>query len=149
MVAETAAAAAVLGLATGILPTGSAEAVAVALGFVDPPGRAALLVVAFTLSHVAAKLPWYWAGRHADRITHPRVAAYVAKARALVVQRSGLGAGIVALSAVTSLPPFHLVTIASGIVGVKPWLFVLLSVGGRMLRFGALAAAPGLVRAWL
>jgi membrane protein YqaA with SNARE-associated domain len=135
-----------LGAATGILPVGLAEASALAIGLVTPRWLAAVLCVAFTLGHVAAKLPWYWLGRHADRATGRWGAPYIAKARALLAARPGYGVGVLGLSAVLSVPPFHLSAIAAGLVRVPFAPFVATCLGGRLLRFGVLVTAPQLLR---
>lgn len=137
------------GLAVGILPIGLAEVAAVAIGLVEPPALAIAMLAAFTLGHVGAKLPWYALGRAADRATHPRAVAFVARARALVDRHPRYGAGLLTASAVASVPPFHLAAIAAGIVGIPVARFVLVCLAGRSVRFGILAAAPALVRLWL
>lgn len=135
-----------LGAATGILPVGLAEASALAIGLVTPRWLAAVLCVTFTLGHVAAKLPWYSLGRHADRATGKWGARYVARARALLAARPEYGIGVLGLSAVLSVPPFHLSAIAAGLVGVPFTPFLATCLGGRLLRFGVLVTAPQLLR---
>lgn len=134
------------GVATGILPIGLAEATALALGFAAPRWLAALLCVAFTVGHVGAKLPWYWLGRHADRVTQRWGATHLARARTFLASRPDYGRGVLALSAITSIPPFHLAAIAAGIVRVPPLPFTAICFAGRLLRFGALVTAPQLLR---
>lgn len=138
--------AAAAGVATGILPIGLAEASALAIGMVMPRWLAFAMGVAFTLGHVAAKLPWYALGRHADRAAGRWGARYVARARALLAARPGYGVGVLALSAVLSVPPFHLSAIAAGMVGLPFAPFVATCLGGRLLRFGVLVTAPQLLR---
>ena len=134
------------GVATGILPIGLAEASALAIGLVMPRWLAATMCVAFTVGHVAAKLPWYWLGGHADRVTGRWGATQLARARAFLAARPDYGRGVLALSAVTSIPPFHLSAIAAGITQVPPAPFVAICFGGRLLRFGLLVTAPQLLR---
>ncbi len=134
------------GAATGILPIGLAEATAVAIGLVTPRWVAATMWLTFTVGHVAAKLPWYWLGRHADRAGGRRGRAWIARARAFLTSRPDYGTGVLAVSAITSLPPFHLSAIAAGVVGIAPLPFTAICLGGRLLRFGALVTAPQLLR---
>jgi membrane protein YqaA with SNARE-associated domain len=47
------------------------------------------------------------------------------------------------VSAVTSVPPFHLASIAAGMVAIPVWRFLLLCVVGRALRFGLLGSVLG------
>lgn len=134
------------GAATGILPIGLAEATALAIGLVTPRWLAALLCVAFTVGHVAAKLPWYWLGAHADRVVGGWGARHLARARAMLAARPSYGRGVLALSAVTSVPPFHLSAIAAGITQVPVVPFTGICLAGRLLRFGVLVTAPQLLR---
>lgn len=137
------------GFLVGILPVGLAEVAAVAIGVVQPPRLALAMLAAFTVAHVVAKMPWYALGTLAERVTHPRAQALTARARAMVGRYRHFGDGILALSAVTSVPPFHLAAIASGLVRIPFWRFTLLCLAGRAVRFGVLAAVPSLLRAWL
>ncbi len=141
--------AAATGFSVGILPVGLAEVAAVGIGVVRPPGLALAMLAVFTLAHVAAKLPWYALGRVADRARHPRAQRFVNGARTLVVQHPRYGTGLLAVSALTSVPPFHLAAIAAGMVAIPFGRFVLICLAGRTVRFGVLAAVPALVRLWL
>jgi membrane protein YqaA with SNARE-associated domain len=141
--------AAATGFAVGILPVGLAEVAAVAIGVVLPPGLALAMLAAFTAAHVGAKLPWYALGMAADRLRQPRAVAFTARARALVEKYPSFGFSLLFASALTSVPPFHLAAIASGIVRIPFVRFVLLCLAGRALRFGILAGAPLLLRLWL
>ncbi len=137
------------GFAVGILPVGLAEVAAVAIGVVQPPKLALAMLGAFTVAHVAAKLPWYLLGTLAERSKHPRAQAFTSRARDVVAKYPGFGLGVLASSAVTSVPPFHLAAIASGIVRIPFMRFVIICLAGRAVRFGLLAAVPSLLRAWL
>lgn len=137
------------GFITGLLPIGLAEAAALALGMVQPPEQALTLLAGFTLAHVAGKVGWYWLGTQADRIPprFVRTRVYVEKARSLLVRHPVYGAGIMASAAITSIPPFHVASIAAGIAKVSLWTFLPISIVGRAIRFGAIASAPTLIRA--
>jgi membrane protein YqaA with SNARE-associated domain len=135
------------GFAVGILPVGLAEVAAVAIGVVQPPTLALTMLAAFTLAHVAAKLPWYALGTLVDRVRHPRAVSLTTRARALVASHASVGSGLLFASAFVSLPPFHLAAIAAGIVRLPLTHFIVVCLAGRALRFGLLASAPSLVRA--
>lgn len=137
------------GFAVGILPVGLAEVAAVAIGVVQPPRLALAMLAAFTLAHVVAKLPWYALGMRAERLSHPRARAFTERARALTARYPGFGVGLLGASALTSVPPFHLAAIASGLVRIPFGRFVLICLAGRTVRFGVLAAVPTLIRAWI
>lgn len=140
--------AALLGFLVGIVPVGLAEVLAVAIGAVQPRGLAAGMLVLFTLTHVAAKVLWYWVGAYADRIRHERTQAFIARARSLLAHHPAFGLGLLGASAVLSVPPFHLTAIAAGITRLPFGRFVAVCLAGRFLRFGALAGLPMLAR-WL
>jgi membrane protein YqaA with SNARE-associated domain len=95
---------------------------------------------------VAAKLPWYALGRHADRAMGRVGARYVARARALLDARPQYGLGVLGLSAVLSVPPFHLAAIAAGLTRLPFAPFLATCLAGRALRFGVLVTAPQLLR---
>lgn len=141
--------AAASGFLVGILPVGLAEAAALGIGLARPPGLALAMLTAFTLGHVGAKVPWYVAGTLAARLPPGRIADTVARARALLAERPSFGMGLLAVSALTSIPPFHLAAIAAGIVRIPFVPFLLVCLAGRALRFGALASVPALIRAWM
>lgn len=136
------------GFALGILPVGMAEVAAVAIGVVQPPRLALAMLAAFTLAHVAAKLPWYALGMRADGLQQPRAMAFTERAKALTARYPTFGIGLLATSALTSVPPFHLAAIASGLVRIPFARFVLICLAGRAVRFGVLAAVPAFFRAW-
>ena len=64
----------------------------------------------------------------------------VERARALLAERPRFGTGLLGVSAVTSIPPFHLASIAAGMVAIPAWHFLLLCLVGRAVRFGLLGA---------
>lgn len=140
------ASAALLGVATGIVPIGAAEAAALAIGLVSPPWLAVAMGLTFTLAHVAAKLPWFWLGAHAERAGSGRAAGYVSRARQFLEERPQYGRGLLMASAVLSVPPFHLAAIAAGMVRMPLLPFVATAVTGRLLRFGVLVTAPQVIR---
>lgn len=130
-----------------------AEALALGIGVVQPPGLALAMWVAFTVAHVAAKVPWYWVGTRADRFfvvgERKRAARFVERAREMLQKRPSYGAGVLLLSALASVPPFHLASIAAGMTRIPFVPFVVICLSGRLVRFGLLAAVPGALRAML
>ncbi len=139
-------AAAALGFLFGAMPLGASEILAVGAGAVRPRALIVPLVVALTAGHVAGKLVWYWIGTLETRATHPRLRAWFEQAQALRRQYPQLGTGLLASSALTSVPPFHLMVVASGIGRIPVPTFVLTSFAMRLLRFGLVAAFPTALR---
>lgn len=100
----------------------------------------------FTLAHVAAKLPWFWLGAHADRAGGVRLRRFVERAQALLARHPRYGGGVLMASAVLSVPPFHIAAIAAGLAKMDFVPFVTTCLAGRLLRFGVLVTAPQLLR---
>ena len=122
---------------------GLAEVAALGLGAVRPAGLSWALLAAFTVGHVAAKVPWYLIGRAADRTPHPPHRRMVERARALLAERPHFGTGLLGVSALTSIPPFHLASIAAGVLGIPCWRLLIPCLAGRAIRFGLLGAVVG------
>jgi membrane protein YqaA with SNARE-associated domain len=139
------------GFLTGLFPIGLAEAAALGIGTLQPPARALALLGAFTVSHVAGKVPWYLLGASADRVTtrYPRAKAQVEKARSVMARHPVYGLGVLAAAAFASVPPFHLAAIAAGIARIPFGRFLLVCLLGRALRFGLIGSVPAIVRALL
>lgn len=134
-----------IGLLLGAVPSGPTEAIALAAGAL-PPDLSVAVIVALTAGHIGGKMVWYWLGTLEARVTWPRVRAWIDRARALAAGHPTIGLGVVAASAVASLPPFHLTAIAAGIVHSPPLRFFAVAFAGRLIRFGALALFPWVVR---
>jgi membrane protein YqaA with SNARE-associated domain len=131
-----------LGITFGAVPTGTAEAFALAAGVVNPPVLRIPLLVLYTLGHVIGKLVWYWFGTHSDRIPNARVQELRARAQQLLVRYRHVGNGMIFMSAFASLPPFLPMVVAAGVTRVPLPQFLLMSFCGRLLRFAAVAAFP-------
>lgn len=140
------ASAALLGFLVGIVPIGLAEVLAVAIGTVLPPALALAMLALFTITHVAAKVLWYWIGVHADRVRHARVQQFVERSREFLSRHPGYGLGVLGSAALLSIPPFHLAAIAAGLVRIPFGRFVATCLAGRALRFGLLGGAATLLR---
>jgi membrane protein YqaA with SNARE-associated domain len=140
------ASAAGIGGLFGLLPVGAAELVAIGIGAMPAGGLRTAVLLAFTAGHVAGKSLWYAVGTLESTIRQPRLRVWIDRARALSAQHPAMGLAVLAGGATLSLPPFHLVAIWAGLVRVPVWVFVMVSFGGRLIRFGALAAFPALLR---
>jgi membrane protein YqaA with SNARE-associated domain len=136
----------VVGFVLGITPAGAAEAVALAAAAIPSMRLRIGVVVAFTAGHLIAKAVWFWLGTFESRVKRPRLRAWIERARTLAMRHPKLGLGLTATSAVTSVPPFHVIAMAGGLVHSPPVPFFAVAFAGRLVRFGALAASPSLVR---
>ncbi|MCC7004042.1 MAG: hypothetical protein IT357_17950 [Gemmatimonadaceae bacterium] len=142
------ASAALAGFAVGIVPIGVAEVLAVAIGAVIPGSLAVTMLVVFTASHVASKWIWYVLGSLAERVRQPVALCMIARTREFLARNPGYGPSTLAAGALLSIPPFHLPAIAAGIIRRPVSQFLVICFSGRLIRFGVLAVAPTLWRAW-
>ena len=134
-----------LGFLVGALPVGASEAVALGIGTIPSPRLRAAVLVTFAAGHVLGKLPWYWLGTAGERVTWPRVRAWVDRAQRVVAAHPTVGAAVTFSAAAVSLPPFHLTVIAAGIVRAALAPFLGAAFAGRLLRFSLIAAFPPLL----
>lgn len=137
------ASALLIGFLLGAVPAGAAEAVALVAGTLQPPSLMAPVVLALSVGHVGGKALWYWLGTQGDRVTQPRIRAWIDRARQLANAYPRLGLGVVGSSALVSIPPFHLTAIAAGVVRYRFLPFLAVALLGRTARFAALASIPG------
>ena len=132
-----------LGFVFGALPVGASELLALAAGVVQPRSLILPLLLLLTLGHALGKLLWYWLGTFGSRVTHPRAKVWIAKAHAFNELHPALGVGVLLTSAFASVPPFHLMAVAAGIVRVPLVVFLGTAVVGRLGRFGRLGRGFG------
>lgn len=138
--------AALIGFLLGALPAGAAEVIALAVGAIPSPRLRAAVLVAFTAGHVAGKMLWYALGRLGSRVRHAALRRWIERAETVAARHPTLGLSVVATGAAVSVPPFHLVAIAAGIVRAPMIPFYLVAFAGRLLRFAVLSAFPALLR---
>ncbi len=137
-----------LGLLFGAVPAGGSELLALAAGAVTPRAMVVPLVVALTVGHMLGKLLWYWLGKFGSRVTHPTAQTWIARAHQFNAQHPRLEVGVLLVSAFASVPPFHLLAVASGVVRVPLGMFFWTALVGRLARFGLVAGVPG-VLGWI
>lgn len=135
-----------IGLLVGTLPAGAAEALALVIGAIPSIQLRIGVLVIFTAGHVLGKALWYSLGTLESRLTYPRLRVWMERARQLAARHPKVGLGVTASSSFASIPPFHLMAVAAGIVHAPPVPFFAVAFAGRLARFAALAAFPSLVR---
>jgi membrane protein YqaA with SNARE-associated domain len=133
------------GFVSGAVTIALAEATALGAGAVESSSLRIFVIVAFTVGHVAGKGLWYWAGTQERRITHPSLRRWIDRAHDLAAQHPTLSLSVTFTSAAVSLPPFHVMAIAAGIVRTPAVPFFAVAFVGRLLRFGLIAAAGGMM----
>ncbi len=127
---------------SGFVPFVNIEAYLVGAAALLPNSPPLVVVVAAALGQMAAKALLFLGGRGLVSLpTHLRERALAASAR-LGTRRSP---ALVFTSALTGLPPFYVVSVAAGLLGFRAGPFLLAGFAGRLLRFGAVFALPGLV----
>jgi membrane protein YqaA with SNARE-associated domain len=135
-----------VGFLLGALPVGAAEAIALAAAGIPSMHLRVGVILTFTTGHVAGKALWYSLGRLETRVSRPRLRKWIDKSRAIAVRHPRFGLGVMAMSALASVPPFHLTAVAAGLVHTPALPFLTVSFVGRLVRFATLAAFPSLLR---
>ncbi|HSD28076.1 MAG TPA: hypothetical protein VLL75_12285 [Vicinamibacteria bacterium] len=129
---------------SGFLPFVNIEAYVVGAAALLPGVSPLAVVVPAALGQMAAKGLLFLGGRGLVSLpSRLRDRAWAASAR-LGTRRPP---ALVFTSALTGLPPFYVVSVAAGLLGFRPGPFLLAGFAGRLLRFGAVFAAPGFL-AW-
>lgn len=134
------------GFIVGAFPAGAGEAIALAIGAIPSMHLRAWVLVVFTAGHLVGKALWYLLGTLESRLTWPRLRAWTERARDLAEKHPTVGLTVTASSAAASVPPFHLLAVAAGIVHSPPAPFFAVAFLGRLLRFTVLAAFPSVLR---
>jgi membrane protein YqaA with SNARE-associated domain len=111
------------------------------------PAPLLLPVVALaTVGHMAAKTLLYLGSRSAaERAVPERHRTALERVRALLSRRRRVQLLTLLASAIAGVPPFYLVTVCCGALRIPLRDYLVVSVVGRGLRFGALALLPRLL----
>ena len=135
-----------VGLVSGLVPLVNTEAFLLALAVVAPRGTLVPAVLLTTLGQMAAKLLLYQAGRGSLSLPFvERSRGRLAAVRERLEKRLAGVAAVVFTSATLGFPPFYLVSVAAGSLRWPLARFLLVGGCGRLLRFAAVAAVPGLL----
>jgi membrane protein YqaA with SNARE-associated domain len=118
----------------GILPWINSELVILASAALLPPVTLPILVVACAAAQIASKSVVYGITRWAPHRLPERAQAVLARAEKYRDRRRLL-TGAVFVGAAVSVPPFYLVTLASGLLRVPFVLFVLAGLSGTLARY--------------
>lgn len=125
-------------LVGGIVPAVCTEVI-VAASLVAAPGHAAAIVGAATAGQMIAKIGLYALARWAPERLPARARGALGRARGMVASRDGATGSLVLASAGLGVPPFFLVSLASGALHVRLSTFVFSGTAGRAGRFVAIA----------
>lgn len=103
---------------------------------------AIVLALLVATGQMIAKIALYYAARGATQLGRTtRFGKKLEQAQALVARWKHKPLTLLFVSSVTGLPPFYLVSLLAGIVGIRFSTFLLLGLLGRVIRFVALALA--------
>lgn len=129
----------VVGLLSGLVPVVNTEAYLLAVAAFAPSDRLLPVIFLTTLGQMIAKSLLYLAGSGAvsARFVGARTARLEELKRRLETAPTGVSA-VVFASATAGWPPFYLVSLAAGSLGVSLARFVVVGGSGRLLRFAAI-----------
>lgn len=141
-----------LGLTTvsAIVPWVNAEVIVLSLPAVarSTPALVALVGVA-TLGQMAGKSVVYWAARRGVRAPSASMQARLDGWRVRLEHRRFALPALVFVSSVVGMPPFYLITLLAGALGMNFPLYLAAGTAGRLVRFGTLAAGAATMMARL
>lgn len=131
----------IVSVLSGLVPIINGEVYLVAAILVaGDPTISIVLALIVAAGQMIAKIGLYYAAKGAGELgTRTRFAQSLAKARALVERWENKPLTLLFVSAVFGLPPFYLVSLLAGLVGIRLRTFLLLGIVGRVIRFVALA----------
>lgn len=135
------AAALVIGVLSGLVPLINGEValivVVLATGKLGPALALAVLVAA---GQMIAKIVLYQTARGASELRpDSKLGRRIAHARERIARWNDKPLLVTFVSAITGLPPFYLVTLLAGALGVRFRTFLVLGIIGRVVRFVAIA----------
>jgi membrane protein YqaA with SNARE-associated domain len=112
-------------------------------------GALAILVVAVTAGQMTGKALMYWVSRKSTRPHSMRVQRSVERWRGRLQRRPRAVLAVVLVSALVGFPPFFVVSVAAGAIGLAFPRFLAVGLAGRLAHFAAVAFGPELVASTL
>jgi membrane protein YqaA with SNARE-associated domain len=97
---------------------------------------------------MAGKVLLYYAGQGMLKLPWQRAQKGLATMQARMEARPTVGKLLYSVSAVVGLPPFYVTTLAAGAVKMKFTFFLVVGFIGRLIRFAAVVALPGVAKGW-
>jgi membrane protein YqaA with SNARE-associated domain len=135
-----------LTVVSAVVPWVNAEVIVLSLPALASSRWALLvLVLVATAGQMTGKLVIYWAGRGGARMPSPKVAAALDTWAPRFSAGGGRAAGLIVLSSAVGIPPFFVTTLLAGAVRMDMTTFLVAGTCGRIMRFGTLVLAPGLL----
>lgn len=132
-----------LAVLSAVLPWVNGELIMLsAVPLADTPMGLAVLVSVVTAGQMTGKGVMFWFARSATGSRAVRVEAVVRRWRTLLEKRPQSASGVMLVSSIVGLPPFYLVSIAAGALGVAFGRFLAIGTLGRLIHFGMIAFVP-------
>lgn len=134
---------------SAFVPVVNIELVLIAASVALPRSYAPVLILAATLGQMTGKSLMFFGGRGVKFLQRGRMKARIDDVGAMMQRRNGALGAMLFVSAATGLPPFYVVSVASGLTGVAFVQFATLGFLGRLVRFSIVVMFPQLIKALL
>jgi membrane protein YqaA with SNARE-associated domain len=136
-----------LSIVSAVIPWVNAELVMIsAIPLAASPTALAALVLVVSAGQMTGKAAMYWLSRKSARPRSPLAQRAVDRWRARLQQRPRSALAVVFLSALVGFPPFFVVSLAAGALGVEFRRFFAAGAVGRLVHFTVVACIPELLR---
>lgn len=146
-------------LVSALVPVVNAELYLVALVTQQPQLPWWLVGLAAAVGQMLGKLVFYFAGRgslrlparlrrKADPNRWRRWSVWLTQFQQTCRHRPVWTAGVLLIAATVGLPPLAAMSFVAGVARISPGTFVVTGLVGRFVRFGTIAASPGLLSIW-
>jgi membrane protein YqaA with SNARE-associated domain len=137
----------VVSVTGGLLPFSPLEPVLLGIAAVARPSMLLPVVALATVTQMASKTALYAASRKANHALSPRKRAFLDRLRIRLAGRRWLQVLMVLVSALFGLPPFYMMTVACGALGLPLSDYLVAGSIGRATRFTVLMMLPQLFAA--
>jgi len=111
---------------------------------VTSPAQLPVIVLLGAASQMVAKVLLYFTAAGALRLPTGRYQAKIDKARERIEKWRDKPKWILFVSATLGLPPFYVISLLAGALGIRLPTFCAIGLLGRVLRFGVIVAIPWL-----
>jgi membrane protein YqaA with SNARE-associated domain len=134
---------------SAFLPAVNAEIILLGASAALAPRYAVFLVLAATMGQMVGKSSMFYGARGVKFFQRGRIKQQIDAIDERMTRRHGTVGWFMFVSATTGLPPFYMVSIASGLTGVSFFRFLIAGFAGRFVRFSVVVMFPQLIKAVL
>ena len=134
-------------MVSAFVPVVNIELVLIGASAALPQTQAVPLAVAATLGQMLGKSVMFFGGRGVKFLQRGRIKQKIDQTSDVMQRAHGTVGAFLFVSASIGLPPFYLVSIASGVSGVSFTRFAIFGTLGRFTRFVVIVFFPQLVKA--